>query len=126
MIFLFLLFAACASLLHVFIFYLETLAWTSPLARKTFGMTKDFAEKTKELGANQGVYNLMLAFVTIVGISYFLWGDQRVGNALVLTGCGSMFVAALYLFATSPDKRQAAMKQGIFPLITLLVATFVL
>ena len=47
-------FAAIAALLHVFIFYLESLAWTGSLARATFGTTKEQASApiTKALAFN--------------------------------------------------------------------------
>nr|WP_314052505.1 DUF1304 family protein [Lancefieldella parvula] len=35
--------AILAGLLHVFIFYMESIAWTSEKARSTFGMTKEEA-----------------------------------------------------------------------------------
>ena len=53
--------AILAGLLHVFIFYMESIAWTSEKACSTFGMTKEEANNTKEMAFNQGFYNLMLA-----------------------------------------------------------------
>ena len=38
-------------------------------------------------------------------------------NRRVLAGTGSMAAAAILLFVTSPDKRGAALKQGIVPLL---------
>ncbi|KAK4187359.1 hypothetical protein QBC35DRAFT_474604 [Podospora australis] len=49
------------SALHVYIMYLEMVLWTKPRGRKAFGLTPEFAEKTKALAANQGLYNGFLA-----------------------------------------------------------------
>lgn len=112
--------AALAALLHVYIFYLESIAWTRPRALKTFGITAEQAAATEELAFNQGFYNLMLAIVTGCGIVLVpLTG--AVGHALVFAGVGSMLAASLVLFASSPAKRGAAVKQGLLPLLAALV-----
>ena len=38
----------------------------------------------------------------------------------MLVGTGSMLAAALVLFITSPDKRRAAVTQGLFPLLAVV------
>lgn len=113
--------AGLAALLHVFIFYLESVAWTSDRARDVFGTTRDESEATRELAFNQGFYNLFLSIQTVVGLA-FLWADVTgVGAALVLAGAGSMLAAATVLAVTSPDKRGAAVKQGALPLVTVVL-----
>ena len=121
-------FAIFAALLHVFIFYMESISWTSEKTRSTFGMSEEAAENTKEMAFNQGFYNLFLAIEVIAGVGLYLAGAQGVGLALMLFGTGSMLAAALLLFITSPDKRSAAIKQGTLPLIAVitLIATMVL
>lgn len=47
--------------LHVFFALLEMVLWTKPQGRKAFGTTREFAESTRALAANQGLYNLFLA-----------------------------------------------------------------
>jgi putative membrane protein len=116
-----LVFAALAALLHVYIFVMEALTWTSPRTRATFGTTVEEAETTKLLAFNQGFYNLFLAIVTAVGIVATYVGDAGVGYALVFAGVGSMLAAALVLVASSADKARAAVTQGIFPLIAILL-----
>ena len=60
--------AAIAALVHVFIFYLESIAWTSARARATFGTgTVEQASAQKELAFNQGFYNLFLAIGVVIG-----------------------------------------------------------
>ena len=57
----FLLAATLASLVHIYIFVLETFLWTRPSTRETFGLTLQEANATKIMAANQGVYNGALA-----------------------------------------------------------------
>ncbi len=109
-----------AALLHVFIFYLESVAWTTK-ARGVFGTTAEEAEATKEMAFNQGFYNLFLAIVTAVGIVLVAIDERDAGAALVLAGAGSMAAAAAVLLLTSPDKRDAAIKQGTLPLVGVAV-----
>jgi len=52
---------ALVALIHVYIVILEMFLWTSARGRKAFGMTEDFAQQTKVLAANQGLYNGFLA-----------------------------------------------------------------
>jgi putative membrane protein len=63
-----LFFAALAALLHIYIFVMESLTWTSPRTRATFGISEEEAHATKELAFNQGFYNLFLAIITATGI----------------------------------------------------------
>lgn len=60
--------AALAAALHVFIFYLESFAWTTK-ARGVFGTSEQEAENTKEMAFNQGFYNLFLALIAFAGIA---------------------------------------------------------
>jgi putative membrane protein len=116
-----LVFAALAALLHVYIFVMESLTWTSPRTRATFGTTAETAETTKELAFNQGFYNLFLAVVTAVGVVSVFMGATAVGVALVFAGVGSMLAAAVVLISSSPDKARAAAVQGTFPLIAIVL-----
>ncbi len=115
-----LVFAGLAALLHVYIFVMESLTWTSPRTRAVFGTTAQEAQTTKELAFNQGFYNLFLAVVTAVGIVMLSTGHRGVGAALVLAGVGSMLAAALVLLVSSPDKARAAITQGAFPLVAVV------
>jgi putative membrane protein len=114
-----LIFAALAALLHVYIFVMESLTWTSPRTRATFGTTEEEAHTTKLLAFNQGFYNLFLAIVTALGIVALCLGHNGVGAALIFAGVGSMLAAAVVLLASSPDKARAAITQGAFPLIAV-------
>ncbi len=114
-------FAILAALLHVYIWVMESLTWTSPRTRKTFGVTEEEAAATKELAFNQGFYNLFLAVVTAIGVIGVFAGHRAVGVALVFAGVGSMLAAAVVLLSSSPDKARAAITQGIFPMIAVVL-----
>ena len=120
--------AGLAALLHVYIFWLESFAWTAPRGRATFGTTQAEADATRELAYNQGFYNLFLAVVTAVGIVLVAADHDDAGSALLVAGTGSMVAAGLVLLQSSPDKARAALTQLTLPalsLLALLVAALV-
>lgn len=109
---------ALAAVLHCYIFWLESLAWTTA-ARKVFGTSEAEAAATKEMAFNQGFYNLFLALAGLGGVVALLLGHHVVGVTLMAVAVGSMLAAAAVLFLSSPDKRGAAVKQGTLPLLAL-------
>ena len=89
-------FVALIALLHVYILVLEMFLWTTPRGRKAFGTTKEFAEASKVLAANQGLYNGFLA----AGLAWGLvLGAEGHGVKLFFLGC--ILVAGLYGAATA-------------------------
>lgn len=60
---------AIIALLHVYFLILEMFLWTKPAGRRAFGLTAEFAEASKTLAANQGLYNGFLAAGLIWGLS---------------------------------------------------------
>lgn len=112
--------AGIAALVHVFIFYLESIAWTGKRARATFGTTAAEADTTKALAFNQGFYNLFLAIAVVIGIVFVAAGALAIGATLVFVGAGSMTAAALVLLLSSPDKAGAALKQGVIPALAVV------
>ena len=53
---------AFVALEHFYFLILEMFLWTKPKGIKTFGLkSKEFAEETKVLAANQGLYNGFLS-----------------------------------------------------------------
>ncbi|UTT41206.1 DUF1304 domain-containing protein [Glutamicibacter mishrai] len=112
--------ATLAALLHMYIFFMESLWWTTPKVRATFGSSQAEAEATKEMAFNQGFYNLFLAIATFVGVIFHIAGQTTIGSTLVFTGTGSMLLAALVLILSSPSKASAAIKQGVFPLLAVI------
>ena len=112
--------AGVAALVHVYIFYMESVAWTGEKARATFGTTEQEALVTKGMAFNQGFYNLFLALAVFIGIVAYIAGAPVVGATLVFVGAGSMAAAALVLLLSSPDKRGAALKQGVIPALGVI------
>jgi putative membrane protein len=49
------------ALLHVYFLVLEMFLWTTPTGRRVFRTTPEFAQASKALAANQGLYNGFLA-----------------------------------------------------------------
>jgi putative membrane protein len=92
-------FVALMALLHVYILVLEMFLWTTPRGRKAFGLTKEFAEASKTLAANQGLYNGFLAAGLVWGL---LLGPAGYGAKLFFLGC--ILVAGLYGGITATRK----------------------
>ncbi|MFT2817582.1 DUF1304 domain-containing protein [Leifsonia sp. A12D58] len=116
-----LIFVGLAALIHVYIFVLESVLWTTPRARKTFGIKTDAeADVTKPLAFNQGFYNLFLAIVTAIGIVLFAAGTTGAGAALILAGAGSMVLAGLVLIISSPSKARPALVQLVPPALGII------
>ena len=117
-----LVFALGAAALHGYIFYLESIAWTSPAARAVFGTSREEAEATRELAYNQGFYNLFLAVLVVVGAAIVWMSNHRgVGVALVLAGVGAMLGAAVVLALSGASRRTPAIKQGALPLVAVVL-----
>ena len=116
-----LILAGLAALVHVYIFVMESLAWTTPRVRATFGVTEEEALATKSMAFNQGFYNLFLAISVFTGIVLFAVGAHAIGATLVFVGAGSMAAAAIVLLLSSPDKRGAALKQGVIPAVAVII-----
>lgn len=54
-------FVALVAFLHIYFMLLEMFYWNKPKGMKAFGLSKDFADASKVLAANQGLYNGFLA-----------------------------------------------------------------
>ena len=113
--------AGIAAAIHVYIFYMESFAWTSETVRATFDTTAEQAEATKEMAYNQGFYNLFLAIAVGVGIVVYALDRTTVGATLVLTGTVSMAAAGTVLLLSSPDRAASALKQLVPPLLAAIV-----
>lgn len=116
-----LVFLGLAALIHVYIFVLESVRWTAPSTRKTFGTSEADAEITKPLAYNQGFYNLFLAITVVVGIVMASSGALAPGAALLFAGAGSMVAAGLVLLTSDRRKARAALVQLAAPAIGLVL-----
>ena len=59
---------ALVALLHLWFLVLEMFLWTTPTGRRTFGLDAAFAEQSKALAANQGLYNGFLVAGLVWGL----------------------------------------------------------
>ena len=66
------------ALLHVYFLILEMFLWDTPYGRKAFGLTAEFAQASKALAANQGLYNGFLAAGLIWGLALGGGGGEAV------------------------------------------------
>ncbi|MEU0542230.1 DUF1304 domain-containing protein [Nocardia sp. NPDC005978] len=80
------------ALLHIYILVMEMFLWTTPRVRAAFGMTAEFAEDTKVLAGNQGLYNGFLA----AGLIWGLIAGDPVGRAAQIFFCICVVVAGVY------------------------------
>lgn len=115
-------FAALAGLLHVYIWAMESLVFTTK-GRKVFGLSAEEAANpsVQDLFYNQGFYNLFLAIGTLTGAGITLADGCGVGTALIVFGTGSMLGAAIVLVTHNAKMLRGAIVQGTFPLIALVL-----
>lgn len=90
-------FVLIVAALHAYFLVLEMFLWTTPNARRAFGLTEEFAQQSKTLAANQGLYNGFL-------VAGLVWGvfSSRVDVLVFFLGC--VIVAGVYGAATVSRK----------------------
>lgn len=108
------------ALEHVYILILEMFLWTTPRAMRTFGTSKELAEASKSLAANQGLYNGFLAAGLVWGLFY---PDTVFGRQIQLFFVICVVVAALYGALTA--NKSILLKQGL-PAILALISLWIL
>ena len=117
--------ALIAALLHVAIFAMESVLFSRPAVRARFHVGEAEVAAVRPWAFNQGFYNLFLAVGTLAGLILLHTGGYgQAGRALVVLGCASMLGAALVLIGTDRRMAQAALMQGLVPLIGLLLLMF--
>ncbi|KAL8405039.1 hypothetical protein RB594_009796 [Gaeumannomyces avenae] len=87
--------------LHGYIMVLEMFLWTTPRGRKAFKLTQEFAEKTKVLAANQGLYNGFLMAGLVWGLAH---PAPDVAKQIKLFFLSCITVAGVYGGLTSNKK----------------------
>jgi putative membrane protein len=101
---------------HVYFLILEMFLWTSKKGIKIFGLkSKKFAEETKVLAANQGLYNGFLA----AGLIYSLVTKDASTSIFFLT---CVIIAGLY-GAYSTKKIKLFYVQAVPAIIALIFIT---
>ena len=84
------LFIGLVAFLHTYFLILEMFLWTKPKGIKAFGLkSKEFAEETKVLAANQGLYNGFLA-------AGLLWAIYSHSHELAIFFLSCVIIAGIY------------------------------
>lgn len=110
-------FIGFVAFIHIYIVILEMVLWTTPKGIKTFGLkTKEFAEKTKVMGANQGLYNGFLA-------AGLIWSLIINNTEFAMFFLICVFVAGIY-GAYSTKKKTILFIQSIPALFGILAILF--
>lgn len=113
------------GLVHVYIFFLESVAWGRPKTNKLFGIrTAEEAAANRAFAFNQGFYNLFLALGTFAGLALMKMGHFAEGRALVTYCALSIFGAGVVLYFSTKNLRPSLIQAGP-PFVYLLLSCFV-
>ena len=105
------------ALLHVYFLILEMCLWTTPFARRAFGLTPEFAQASRALAANQGLYNGFLA-------AGLIWGLTLGPAGFALEVFFLVCVVAAGLFGALTASRKILWVQALPGAITLALVLF--
>lgn len=101
------------AIVHIYIVYLEMVLWTTKKGIKTFNLkSKEFAEETKVMAANQGLYNGFLAAGLIWSVI-----TSKTDVAIFFLIC--IFIAGIY-GAYSTKKKSILYIQSIPALLAII------
>lgn len=87
------------ALLHCYILVLQMVLWTKPAGRRAFRLSPEFAQSTKVLAANQGLYNGFLAAGLFWGV---MQGEESRGIATFFLAC--ILIAGIFGALTANRK----------------------
>ncbi|MFL5678609.1 MAG: DUF1304 domain-containing protein [Chloroflexota bacterium] len=90
------LLVALVAAIHVYIVILEMFLWRTPRGLRSFGTTQAFADESRTLAANQGLYNGFL----VAGLIWGLVAADPVGFQVKIFFLACVIVAGLYGAAT--------------------------
>jgi putative membrane protein len=88
---------AFVALLHAYFLVLEMFLWTKPRGMKTFALTPEFAQASRRLAANQGLYNGFLA-------AGLVWGLISGAKGIEIFFLACVIVAGVFGALTSSKK----------------------
>jgi putative membrane protein len=100
------------ALIHLYILWLEMFAWATPRGRAAFGTTEAFAQESKVLAANQGLYNGFLA-------AGLIWGVIADSAAAKIFFLACVAIAGIYGAATV--SRRILFVQTVPAVVALIV-----
>lgn len=111
-----------AALVHLLIFFVESVLWTKPRVWQRFGVKSQAdADTLKPVMYNQGFYNVFLALGAGVGL--VMMGSEnwvQGGVALTMFAGLSMLLAAIVLLISNRKLWRAALIQGAAPLLGVI------
>lgn len=102
------------ALLHAYFLVLEMFLWTTPTGMRIFHQTRESAEASKVLAANQGLYNGFLAAGLVWGLSL---GTAGAGVKTFFLCC--IVIAGVYGGATA--NRRILLVQALPAALALLL-----
>jgi putative membrane protein len=106
------------ALLHFYFLVLEMVLWTKPTGRRVFNLTPEFAEASKTLAANQGLYNGFLAAGLLwAAVAGLVGAAGHFGVQLFFLTC--VIVAGIYGGATV--NKRILIVQALPAMIALLL-----
>lgn len=114
------IFAVLAGLIHVYIFFMESVLWGRPRTNRAFGVSKEVAEHNRLFAFNQGFYNLFLAIAALTGAALNAGAPTSTGTTLMGYAMASMLGAALVLLYSQSKLIVPALIQGLPPLLSLI------
>lgn len=103
---------------HLYFMILEMFYWTKPKGLKVFGLTKEIAESSKTLAANQGLYNGFLS----AGLIWSLI-DKNYSNEISLFFLSCVIIAGVY-GSYSTRKIRIFYIQSIPAIVALIVSLY--
>jgi putative membrane protein len=106
---------ALVALLHVYFLVLEMFLWARPTGRRTFGLDAAFADETRALAANQGLYNGFL----VAGLVWGLVADRTDVEVFFL-----LCVIVAGAFGAATVNRRIVLVQAV-PAVLALIAVLV-
>ena len=99
---------------HLLFLALEMFLWTTPTGIQIFGLTPEFAEQSRALAANQGLYNGFLA-------AGLIWSLFRKDDALSIQVFFLTCVLAAGIFGAITAKASILYVQGAPALLALVL-----
>ncbi len=100
------------ALLHVYFLVLEMFLWTGPVGRRVFGMSREQAQATRVLAANQGLYNGFLA----AGLA---WGLLDAANGQAIKTFFLVCVVMAGIFGGMTASRRILLVQALPAVLAL-------
>jgi len=107
---------ALVAFLHIYFLILEMFFWSKPKGLKTFGLNKEYAEQSKVLAANQGLYNGFLA-------AGLIWSIISKNTEIAIFFLCCVTIAGIY-GSYSTKKIRLFFVQALPAIIALLLLVF--